>query len=146
MTEALIEYYDEPDKTPRIKSFGKFTSKYVTDSIAKPEGSEKEVKTPFDRAYSILLFFRRDTKPVLWRILVEQLYLYNAIRCIYSIKKDNDPQGDIKILKKLKKTPPIQRLPDNQLKYFNKDSEVFRDVEKHLKDYQELKDLIENYK
>jgi hypothetical protein len=81
MIEELVEYYYEPDKASRLKSFGKFYQDYIIETE-----SETSIKYPFDLAYYILLNFHPKTKPVLWRILVTQLYLYNAIINIYEWK------------------------------------------------------------
>jgi hypothetical protein len=137
-TEALIEHYSQPEKVLRIKTFGEFNKKYVmkNDMI---EINGKRVETPFDRIYRIFKFFHPETKPVLWRILVEQLYLYNALKNVYKINGNKSHKHAIKALKDSK---PIQRIPEDQ-----RDGFVFRElsflaVEKYLWESPDLKDLM----
>ena len=80
MSEALVEYYDKPDTTPRLKSFGKFKKDYVKEYVNDKGQKSFRVEAPFDIAFMILKNFHPKVKPVLWRILVAQLYIYNAIQ------------------------------------------------------------------
>ena len=160
-TEELISDYKDPDKVPRIKSFGEFNKQYVMDQ--KSTGiNEKMVKPPFDRIYNLLEFFHPREKRVLWRILLEQLYLYNAIKDVYQTKEDTKEKSNLPNYKdairpdqsKNKPVKPIKRLTDEQLKDFkdipkcqlNGDDPMekwFEDVIRHLKEQPELKDLID---
>jgi hypothetical protein len=153
-TEALIEYPNESNKVSRIKSFGEFNRQYVSEDNSTTINGKK-VKLPFDKIYDLLEFFHPRTKPVLWRILIEQLYLYNAIIDVYILKeKHNYKDPTEKLIEKLDNNKPIKRLPENQLKDFKdipKDQlndsdhteQWFRDVENHLLSRPELKNLIE---
>jgi hypothetical protein len=139
-TEELIKHYDEPNKVPRIKSFGEFNKQYVTGDNSLGS-SEKKVDSPFDRIYDLLHFFHPNTKPVLWRILIEQLYLYNAIKEVYEIKETDNYQDRVE---KENKVKPIRRIPKGQLDNFDYTDQLFIDVEKHLLSQPELNDLIDD--
>jgi hypothetical protein len=139
-TEELIKHYDEPNKVPRIKSFGEFNKQYVKgDNFLG--SSEKKVDPPFDRIYDLLHFFHPNTKEVLWRILIEQLYLYNAINEVYEIKETDNYQDRIE---KENKVKPIRRIPKGQLDNYDYTDKSFIDVEKHLLSQPELNDLIDD--
>ncbi|HKG87869.1 MAG TPA: hypothetical protein VKA95_06045 [Nitrososphaeraceae archaeon] len=140
MTEALIEYYYEPDKTPRLKSFGKFTGEYIkvkikTEKVNGKTEVRKKVKVlhPFNLIYNILLNFHPMAKPVLWRILIAQLYLYNAIRNVYD---RNPTEVDFKPIKTI---PELLQKPEEmdwRIASEASDSKVlvnpFKAVEKYL--------------
>ena len=152
-TEELIKQYNEPDKVPCIKSFGEFNKQYVIKDIWTGS-NEKKVKPPFDGIYNLLRFFHPKTKPVLWWILIEQLYLYNAIIEVYKIRENPDHQNYQDAIEELRKNKPIKRLPEEQLNNFKGIQEDqlndldnieqwIIDVEKHLSDQPELKKLID---
>jgi hypothetical protein len=103
------------------------------------EINEKRVESPFDKIYNIFKFFHPETKPVLWRILVEQLYLYNALKNVYDIKGNKNHKDAIKELKNRK---PIERIPKDKRDDFVFGEPSFLAVEKHLWNSPELKDLI----
>jgi hypothetical protein len=160
-TEELINDCKDPDRVPRIKSFGEFNEQYVMDQNSTGI-NEKMVKPPFDRIYNLLEFFHPREKRVLWRILIEQLYLYNAIKEVYQTKGDTKEKSDRPNYEdairpdqsKNKPMKPIKRLTDEQLKDFKaipKDQlegddtmeKWFEHVIKHLREQPELKDLID---
>jgi hypothetical protein len=144
MTEALIEYYYEPDKSLRLKSFGKFTSEYI---------KEKKVEPPFNFIYNIFLNFHPSKKPVLWRILIAQLYLYDAIKHIYDIKKKNknlQDSGELPNYKCIKTIPEKERREEldwrknsHEAKYNEVLVDPFAAVECYLQNSMKLKNLIE---
>lgn len=144
MTEDLIEHYYEPDKALRLKSFGKFTNEYI---------KEKKVEPPFDSIYNIFLNFHPSKKPVLWRILIAQLYLYDAIKHIYDIKKKNknlQDSGELPNYKSIKTIPEKERREElnwrkngHEAKYNEVFVDPFAAVECYLQNSMELKDLIE---
>jgi hypothetical protein len=139
-TEELIQHYNEPDKVQRIKSFGEFNKNYIIEENSTGN-NEKKVKPPFDRFYYLFEFFHPKTKPVLWRLLIEQVYLYNAIKEVYKIKESDNYYDRIEKQKKIK---PIRRIPKDQLHNFDYTDQSFIDVEKHLLSHPELTDLIDD--
>jgi hypothetical protein len=144
MTEALIEYYNEPERTPRLRSFGRFTKKYF-----KKKDNEYEILPPFDQLYELLLNFHPQTKPVVWRILIAQLYLYDAIKNIYEKPKDRDRAGSAKDFKPIKPRTYLQNRADFDWRRGNEatDMEVLNDpfnaVESYLRNVLSLGQLME---
>lgn len=85
MVEALIDdcENDFSGSSLQIKSFGKFCKKYMIY-----ENNEVRFHGPFVHAYRLFYMFHPKTRPVLWRILVVQLFLYNEIQDAYAMKNN----------------------------------------------------------
>jgi hypothetical protein len=76
LAETLILAGDK-ETGPRIKSFGEFEQEFFekTNPIKSPDNR-------FEVLFTLLSYFHPKTRPVLWRVLLTQAYLYNAIRNI----------------------------------------------------------------
>lgn len=70
LSEALIV---DSVKEPRIKSFGEFEVEFLKDE------ENNLFKENFETLVSIFSFFHPKTRPVIWRVLITQAYLYKAI-------------------------------------------------------------------
>ena len=84
LTEALILVEDGKDV--RIKSFGEFELEFfiqVGNTKASPHSNRFEI------FYTLFSYFHPKTRPVLWRALITQAYLYKAI---INIRKTADKE------------------------------------------------------
>jgi hypothetical protein len=73
LTENLI--LSEGNAITRIKSFGEFEQEF----FGKGNHTETSEKNEFEVFITLFSFFHPRTRPVLWRVLIAQAYLYNAI-------------------------------------------------------------------
>jgi hypothetical protein len=75
LAESLILV--NKDAEPRIRSFGEFELEFFgqRDPITSPDNR-------FESFFTLFSYFHPKTRPVLWRVLITQAYLYNAIRNI----------------------------------------------------------------
>jgi hypothetical protein len=78
LAETLIVSEKGGDNNSRIKSFGEFEQQFFkkSDIIASQNNNTFEV------FFTIFSYFHPRTRPVLWRVLITQAYLYNAIKNI----------------------------------------------------------------
>jgi hypothetical protein len=84
LTEALILVEDGKDV--RIKSFGEFEFEFfekVDETKPSPHSDRFEI------FYTLFSYLHPKTRPVLWRTLITQAYLYNAI---INIRKSPDKE------------------------------------------------------
>jgi hypothetical protein len=70
MADALI---DKSDNKLRIMTFNDFRLRYSNGTLLEP----------FDIMGKLLLNFAPETRPVLWRIFILQMYIYKAIKNIH---------------------------------------------------------------
>jgi hypothetical protein len=92
LAEALIlsERVEKGDNNIRIKSFGEFEQEFLkSESMASYDHSN-----PFEVFITIFSYFHPRTRPVLWRVLITQACLYNAIRNIRNAKEFNTSNFD----------------------------------------------------
>ena len=73
LTENLI--FSEGNVIPRIKSFGEFEQEF----FGKGNRTEASEDNEFEVFFTLFCFFHPKTRPVLWRVLISQAYLYKAI-------------------------------------------------------------------
>ena len=98
LTETLILAGDK-DTGPRIKSFGEFEQEF----FEKRNNNNPIITSPENRfkvLFTLFSYFHPKTRPVLWRVLITQAYLYNAIRKIRN-SEDKDLTTDFDKFKKL---------------------------------------------
>ena len=82
MIEALILV--ENGKDVRIKSFGEFELEF----FEQPDETKTIIRSDrFEIFNTLFSYFHPKTRPVLWRTLITQAYLYNAI---INIRKNPD--------------------------------------------------------
>ena len=81
LAESLILV--NKDAESRIKSFGEFEQEFFERADTKTTDSKR-----FEVFTTLFSYFHPKTRPVLWRVLITQAYLYNAIR---NIRKSEDP-------------------------------------------------------
>jgi hypothetical protein len=74
LTEALILV--ENGKDVRIKSFGEFELEFFEQVGATKTSPHSD---RFEIFYTLFSYFHPKTRPVLWRTLITQAYLYYAI-------------------------------------------------------------------
>ena len=69
----------------RIKSFGEFEQQFFkkSDSI-----TSHDTNNTFEVFFTIFSYFHPRTRPVLWRVLITQAYLYNAIKNIRNAEEE----------------------------------------------------------
>jgi len=100
LIEALILV--ENGKDARIKSFGEFELEFF-EQLGETKTSVRSDR--FEIFNTLFSYFHPKTRPVLWRTLITQAYLYNAI---ISIRKNPDKEftnfGEIKTLFKIEDT------------------------------------------
>ncbi len=70
LSESLIV---ESGKDARIKSFGEFEIEFLKNKESDPD------KKKFEIFITMFSFFHPKTRPVLWRVLITQAFLYKAI-------------------------------------------------------------------
>jgi hypothetical protein len=70
----------------RIKSFGEFEQQFFKkgQSPELPDDSNNI----FEVFFTIFSYFHPKTRPVLWRVLITQAYLYNAIKNIHNSEEE----------------------------------------------------------
>ncbi len=73
LTEHLI--LSNGNAIPRIKSFGEFEQEF----FGKGNHTNTSESNEFEVFITLFSFFHPKTRPVLWRVLIAQAYLYNAI-------------------------------------------------------------------
>jgi hypothetical protein len=93
LAETLISATDK-EKDPRIKSFGEFEQEFFEKS--HPTLADNR----FEIMFTLFSYFHPMTRPVLWRVLLSQAYLYNAIRNIRN-NEGRDITTDFDRFKKL---------------------------------------------
>jgi hypothetical protein len=90
LVECLIK---KPDKS--LQSFSEFQQTYMGYNITTDEYEDQNVCEPFKRAISLFEDFHPRTRPVLWRILLTQAQIYEAIKKTRHMPKT---ASDFKIL------------------------------------------------
>jgi hypothetical protein len=125
MADALIA--TDPHHTLRIISFEEFRIKYSMNSTHKP----------FDTIVSILENFHPKTRPVLWRILILQLYIYEALIELHNIKTTKFiPSTPIKLKKSIRGTEERNMRIDLKRLYDEKSiDEIWDQPYKAIKNY-----------
>jgi hypothetical protein len=101
LAETLILAGDK-ETAPRIKSFGEFEQEFFEK---RNNNKNNPIITSPDNRFEVLFtlfsFFYPKTRPVLWRVLLTQAYLYNAIRNIRNAEHKDLTTIDFDKLKKL---------------------------------------------
>ena len=71
----------------RIKSFGEFEQQFFKkgESAVSQDDSNNNI---FEVFFTIFSYFHPRTRPVLWRVLITQTYLYNAIKNIRNAEEE----------------------------------------------------------
>jgi hypothetical protein len=88
LAESLILAGDK-ETGPRIKSFGEFEQEF----FEKRNNNNPIIISPdnrFEVLFTLFSYFHPKTRPVLWRVLLTQAYLYNAIRNIRNAEDRDD--------------------------------------------------------
>jgi hypothetical protein len=78
LAETLIVSEKGGDNNSRIKSFGEFEQQFFKES----DNIASQSNNTFEVFFTIFSYFHPRTRPVLWRVLITQAYLYNAIKNI----------------------------------------------------------------
>lgn len=81
LVESLV--FTGSDGSSRIMSFGEFEKTYFDKGSS---GNESDTRR-FETFMTLFSFFHPKTRPVLWRILVAQAFLYTAIQNVH--RNDN---------------------------------------------------------
>jgi hypothetical protein len=80
LVESLI--LKETNGISRIMSFGEFEKTYFDKESDKGIEAER-----FETFVTLFSYFHPKTRPVLWRILLTQSFLYNAMKNIHNKEK-----------------------------------------------------------
>ncbi len=102
--EMLI-FVEGDKKNVRIKSFGEFELEFFGDKSINLTQNNNNNNNKFEKLFELFSYFHPNTRPVLWRALIIQAHLYNAI--IKIRKKGKEEYSDfeqIKILFDMEKT------------------------------------------
>jgi hypothetical protein len=88
-TLILSEKGSSDNNNIRIKSFGEFEQQFFKkgESIAS-HGDSNNNNNTFEVLFTIFSYFHPRTRPVLWRVLITQAYLYNAIKNIRNSEEE----------------------------------------------------------
>jgi hypothetical protein len=78
-TLILSEKDSSNNNNFRIKSFGEFEQQFFKK---REHAASHESNNTFEVFFTIFSYFHPRTRPVLWRVLITQAYLYNAIKNI----------------------------------------------------------------
>jgi hypothetical protein len=82
LAETLIlSEKDSSNNNIRIKSFGEFEQQFFKKGESAVSHDDSNNNT-FEVFLTIFSYFHPKTRPVLWRVLITQAYLYNAIKNI----------------------------------------------------------------
>jgi hypothetical protein len=76
LAERLISINN--GKNPRVKSFGEFEQEFFREPSGHSSSTLAE-NNSFEIFFTLFSYFHPGTRPVLWRVLITQAYLYNAI-------------------------------------------------------------------
>ena len=87
-----------PDGIAAPISYGKFNEKYFKD----------DVKEPFDQIVYLFLNFHPEKRPILWRILIAQVHIHNAIIKAREMR-DSGPQKSSSVLEMMTEEEWIKR-------------------------------------
>ena len=79
LAESLILSGDK-EAGARIKSFGEFEREF----FEKVVNGQTVVDKRFEVFLTLFSYFHPKTRPILWRVLITQAYIYNAITKIHS--------------------------------------------------------------
>jgi hypothetical protein len=120
MAEDLIT--NDSNGNPKIMSYGEFKKMYF----------EPEVKEPFKEIAYLFHNFHPKTSPVLWRILIAQAHIYNALIKIRKTKNYKIPEEDRKYYD--------WRQTDNEASYEEALVQPFDAVGEYLSNHDDLKD------
>jgi hypothetical protein len=85
LAETLILF--EEGNNFRIKSFGEFEQQFFKKGESAV--SDDSNNNTFEVFFTIFSYFHPRTRPVLWRVLIIQAYLYNAIKNIHNAEEFN---------------------------------------------------------
>jgi hypothetical protein len=88
LAETLIQSEKGSDNNNiRIKSFGEFEQQFFKkgESAVSQDDSNNNI---FEVFFTIFSYFHPRTRPVLWRVLITQVYLYNAIKNIRNTEEE----------------------------------------------------------
>src|SRR5215212_8480158 len=88
LSETLIlsEKGNENNNNIRIKSFGEFEQQFFKKGETAVSHDSNNNNT-FEVIFTIFSYFHPKTRPVLWRVLITQACLYNAIKNIGDAEK-----------------------------------------------------------
>jgi hypothetical protein len=86
VSETLILSEKGSDNV-RIKSFGEFEQQFFEN---RDSAATHDSNNIFEVFLTIFSFFHPRTRPVLWRVLITQAYLYNAIKNIRKAEEKID--------------------------------------------------------
>jgi hypothetical protein len=80
-TLILSEKGSDSNNNIRIKSFGEFEQQFFrkNESVVSHDSNNNNT---FEVFFTIFSYFHPKSRPVLWRVLITQAYLYNAIKNI----------------------------------------------------------------
>jgi hypothetical protein len=84
LAETLIVSEKGGDNNSRIKSFGEFEQQF----FKKSDNIVSQNNNIFEVFFTIFSYFHPRTRPVLWRVLITQAYLYNAIKNIHNTEEE----------------------------------------------------------
>jgi hypothetical protein len=84
LSETLTVFEKDNDNS-RVKSFGEFEQEF----FKKDKSAALHGNNIFDVFFTIFSYFHPKTRPVLWRVLITQACLYNAIRNIRNSEEFN---------------------------------------------------------
>ena len=71
-----------------IKSFGEFEQQFFKKGETAVSHDNSNNNNTFEVFFTIFSYFHPKTRPVLWRVLITQAYLYNAIKNIRNTEKE----------------------------------------------------------
>jgi hypothetical protein len=86
-TLILSEKGSSHNNNFRIKSFGEFEQQFFKKGESAV--SYDSNNNTFEVFFTIFSYFHPRTRPVLWRVLIIQAYLYNAIKNIHNAEEFN---------------------------------------------------------
>ena len=104
LSENLI--VSDKNTIPRIKSFGEFEREF----FGKASPLRTSETNEFEVFVTLFSYFHPKTRPVLWRVLITQAYLYNAILNIRSNNSNKIENLSIKDFDKFKAILKIERI------------------------------------
>jgi hypothetical protein len=135
LAESLVKYGSQGQAYERIKSFSEFQQEFITY-----DNNRKKVAHPFSQVAELFLNFHPKTMPILWRILLVQVMIYEAMK---KTREQPKTKTDIRTLRLMSKEDLQKydwRTPEDHALGSEKDDKTYDAIREYLLTRENLKD------
>jgi hypothetical protein len=139
LAEALIKYESRPDETAvRIKSFSEFQQEY----IRYDQNNKKNILQPFTEVSELFKNFHPKTMPILWRILLVQVHIDEAMKKTRELPKTERVFKTLKMMAKEERQQYDWRKSKEELPDLEVFDKPFDAIHKYIVSRDNLKELL----